>query len=186
MNIFGRSPHEIAKANMRRERERLRREAETQAKTASAERRRSEMINAAHAELTRASEIYERYTKENVHYANVILLLGYGGFFVLWSSLANRMPRGLFGIAGGLVATSLIIFLSFEIAKIGACSWALRTADKNGLNEHLALGHINKTLNKVNSWWLWAFIPCVIAGLVAGAIVLWAYWSIASQGPWVP
>jgi hypothetical protein len=184
MNFLGRSPQDIARANERRAQERMKQESKEREKAAAHERRRLEMAEAAHAQLTRANEIYERYNTENIHYANVVILLGYGGFFALWSSLAGKMSRGLFGAAGLLMGVSLLIFLVFEVSKIGACSWAMQKAEKNNFDERLTLGHLNATLNKVDRWWLWAFIPAVVTGLSAGGIVLWAYCLNAMQGPW--
>ncbi len=142
------------------------------------------MHHLAQEQYARANQIYERYFTETVHYANVIILLGYGGFFALWSAMAGKMPRGLFGTAGLLMGISLLIFLLFEIAKIAAGSWALTSAKKRGLDENEVLGYLSHSQEKVDRWWLWAFIPSLLCGLTAGGILLWAYWMAATHGPW--
>ncbi len=42
----------------------------------------------------------EELRNHEVHYANVILLIGYGGFFALWSTCADRMHPATFGLLG--------------------------------------------------------------------------------------
>ena len=188
MEIFGRSPGERAATEARRRKGRSERAAKEQAKKhEQAERAAAigqSMAAAAEARYSRANQIAEKYETEYRHYANLIILLGYGGFFALWSSLAGKMPRTSFGVAGLLMGISLLIFLLFEITRIGIGSWAMNRAQRINLDEYQVLGYLSSQVNKIDRWWLFAFIPSLLLGLCSGAIVLWAFWCNAMQIGW--
>ncbi|TQD51203.1 hypothetical protein FKV25_01865 [Lysobacter aestuarii] len=129
-----------------------------------------------HARLTLprsdAWDQLERHQEREVHYANVILLLGYGGFFALWTTVAGKMPAWLFGLSGLMIAFSLLLFISFELAKTAVSSASLTRSKKLGLTANQAIDRSNLAVDVINGWQPWIFYPAVITGLGAGLIVL--------------
>ena len=123
--------------------------------------------------------VSEQRTNEE-RYANTILLLGYGGFFVLWSSIHGRMPNLLFGICGLLALISLLLFVTWELVKTLVSGLATNRATKHvGGNRVHASNQIVEIMisanDKVNRHWLWFFVPSVIAGLTAGGLLIYSY-----------
>jgi len=132
-------------------------------------------------------EAYDRFRDHEQRYANTILLLGYGGCFALWRSTADSMPRIWFGVAGGLMATSLFLFVVFELAKTFAGSLALSregAIGENGmrLSAADALALADNWIGRVTKCWIWVFFPAALTGLSAGGILLWFFGVAAIAG----
>lgn len=135
------------------------------------------------------NDAYEKYRAHEQQYANTILLLGYGGFFALWASTAEKMPPSWFGVCGLLMGISLLCFIGFEIAKTTAASTALRVEGKTGpdgrkLTAGDALDLANARIERVNRAWPFVFIAAVSTGLVAGFLVLWFFVASVGRGEW--
>lgn len=110
------------------------------------------------------SEGLDRWMQHNMHYGNAMLLIGYGGFFALWSSTAGDMPKGWFGLSGLLMGLSLLLFVTWELAKTAASSYkSTKGAD---------VTETNKVLSTMDRLWAWVFVPTALLGMFAGFIVL--------------
>lgn len=106
----------------------------------------------------------EVWRQHNMHYGNTILLLGYGGFFALWSSTAGDMPKGWFGLAGALMGLSLLLFLLFELAKTALSSHSATTGG--------GMSGATRMLDRLDQYWQYIFGITAVLGLAAGMIVL--------------
>lgn len=112
--------------------------------------------------------------KNELHYANVILLLGYGGFFALWSSCADRMHPATFGLLGLSMGISLLAFVAFELIKTLSNSVIHNKAARKDAHGHRLMSdseylrQLRDVGDRVNAKWIWFFVPAVVFGLGAG------------------
>ena len=125
-------------------------------------------------------DMYERETR----YSNTILLLGYGGFFALWSSTNGKLPAWAFGWVGLGMAVSILLFVGWELAKTIVVDKAIRdyrNAQRAGKRvDPRAL--INERVDSLNRFHLWVFIPSVVTGLASGFWLLGFFiWYLATH-----
>lgn len=153
---------------------------------AAQESLRRHLSSSGQSQHANTEESVLRLQDHESHYANTILLLGYGGFFALWANTAGNMPKGLFGLSGLLMGTSLVLFILFELAKTVASSLGVQRGYKRKLNAADTVHLSNRYLDAVQVYWLHVFIPTVLAGLLAGGIVLWHFGAHALNSAWTP
>lgn len=129
------------------------------------------------APVSNQSDVEELRNAE-IHYANVILLLGYGGFFALWGSCADRMHPATFGLLGLSMGISLLTFVAFELLKTLSSSLVHNEAgerDENGKRRMSNADYLRK-LRERSDWanrrWIWFYVPAVVFGLGAGVGLL--------------
>ena len=103
-------------------------------------------------------------------YTNVILTVGYAGFFGLWAITKDYQWPRLQALALLFIAVSLTCFVGWEI---------LQSAMRSALPdepEHLTVGEQPKerwyTRSNIVKVWAWFFIPAVATGLAAGALLM--------------
>lgn len=128
---------------------------------------------AVHDEALRKRIDEQRAGQQN--YAQVVLLLGYGGYFTLWIQTRDLMSLWLFGWTGSMLGLSILVFVSWELIKA--------LFEGRGMNQ-LALGEksirdYNDQVLKLNSWWHIVFGVAVVAGLAGGIPLLCWYIYIA-------
>jgi len=63
-------------------------------------------------------KLYSALYDKSTAYTNVIIAVGYAGFFGLWSLTKPSLPNALATIAASLMSMSLAIFVLFEVYKI--------------------------------------------------------------------
>lgn len=129
----------------------------------------------------------DRIEEHEHRYATTIILLGYGGFFALWASTAGEMPKSWFGVAGLLMAFSLLVFILHSIAQTVAVGNALRRAGPRhdpAFDPNKAIDEVNQAIDRVNRWWLPAFLLSATTGLVAAAILLWFFAIAVMANEW--
>lgn len=119
----------------------------------------------------------EKFREHEQRYANTILLLGYGGFFALWSTTSDTMPKAWFGACGLSMGLSLLIFICYELIKVAAASWARKPSDP--LAE---LEATNAAIDRWNKRWPVFFFPAVALGLFAGFTLLFWFGQHALTG----
>ena len=101
------------------------------------------------------------------HYAQVVMLAGYGAFFTLWTQTRSEMSLWMFASTGALISVSLLIFVGFELYK----SLRLGRFFRRGPPNVNALTEEVEQLNK--HWWL-MFALSAGTGMVAGvSLLLW-------------
>jgi hypothetical protein len=138
----------------------------------------------------------EKFRDHEHRYANTILLLGYGGFFALWSSTAGHMPKILWGWSGLFICISLLFFILFELAKTAAGSSALtffaKSKEPPTPSEQTTI--VNRRIDAVNRFWPLVFGVSTMTGLIAGGIVVWCFathalghdWPVSTPAPSKP
>jgi hypothetical protein len=114
-------------------------------------------------------------------YASIITLIGYGGVFALWSSTAKSMLPIWVGIAGTLLAISLLVFVVYEMAKMLFTTNTLRRADEPNAvgirrSPPAQLEFVKEESRKFDQrWHLRAFLWSAVPGVLGGLIVLVHY-----------
>lgn len=183
MHPFGRDPRERAAAELRRE---LQNQRDALRQTQD-ELRRTQQFQFQGTRVT--SESVEQMRVHEEHYANTIMLIGYGGFFALWSTTSAHAPAWLYATCGGLMAVSLLFFVGFELCKtIGyslVLSRASRTDDKGHKlhHEHQIIKMASDRIDAINARWLWAFAPAAATGLTAGFLLLGHFIYVGATNP---
>lgn len=125
--------------------------------------------------------------KDELHYANVITLLGYGGFFALWSACAGRLTALSFALIGLAMGLSLLAFVGFELLKtVCAAQVHNRAAQKNPeghrvMSDREYLKQLRDSTDWVNGKWLYFFVPSVVLGIGAGISLLIGFIDIARK-----
>jgi hypothetical protein len=129
--------------------------------------------HAAHARRT-DKEYMERIREQRASqqsYAQLILLLGYGGYFTLWIQTRDLMSLWMFGWTGSMLGLSLLAFIAWELIK----AW-FEGRGMNRLSEgRQSLDDYNTTAIKLNSFWPLGFGVSAAAGLAGGIPLLCWY-----------
>lgn len=182
---FGRDPRERAWADLKRT---LDAHAEAIRGLQQHARQQPQAPPAHYVQLggARPHEEDDKFREHEARYANTILLLGYGGFFALWSSTAGHMPKMLWGWAGIFICASLLLFIGFELAKTAAGSSLLYTFARRGteLSATEQTAQVNRQIDAVNRHWRGVFVLAALLGMVAGGIVIWCFATHALGHEW--
>ncbi len=126
-----------------------------------------------HAPVQEPNDL-DQLRAQEIHYANVVLLLGYGGFFALWGSCADRMHPWTFGGLGLAMGLSLLVFIAFEMLKTVSATMIHNKAARRGpdgqrlMTNRDYLRDLRVSAENVNAYWHWFFIPAVLLGVGAG------------------
>ncbi|WP_404397409.1 hypothetical protein [Idiomarina loihiensis] len=119
------------------------------------------------------------YGKAN-SYSNLIIVAGYVGFFTLWSSIRPELPNWAVLSSGGLILTSLMIFIAFEFYKMTSISIQMhrisKRLDKPNMGTLDEIQDIQKrsSLNNAKAW-IFTVIPTIVSGFLAGLILLYCF-----------
>ena len=70
-----------------------------------------------HASQSQVEQTMEELKRGEEHYAQVVMLAGYAGFFTLWTQTRADMSLWMFASTGALISISLFVFVSFELYK---------------------------------------------------------------------
>ena len=123
--------------------------------------------------------MHERETR----YANTILLLGYGGFFALWSSIHGKLPALAFGLVGLSMGLSILLFVGWELAKTIVVDKAIRDyRDQTRTGRKIdPRALIDSRVDALNRFHPWLFVPSVIFGLLAGfSLLAFFIWHLSA------
>ena len=103
-------------------------------------------------------------------YTNVILTVGYAGFFGLWAITKDYQWPRLQALALVFIAISMCCFVGWEILQA-----AIRSALPDE-PEHLTVNESPKkhwyTRSNIVKVWAWFFVPAVATGLLAAALLM--------------
>ena len=117
---------------------------------------------------SRAEQTMEEIKRSEEHYAQVVMLAGYAGFFTLWTQTKSQMSLWMFASTGALISISLFVFVCDEIYK--TLSLGLFYRGKTVIFEN----ELNQELEKIHKYWLLIFILSAGTGVVAGlSLVFW-------------
>ena len=110
----------------------------------------------------------QRNTHQN--YAQLILLLGYGGYFTLWVQARGMMSLWMFGWTGTMLGISLLGFITWELIK----AWFEGRGMIRVAHGEMALSDYNRQALRLNSFWPLGFGLPTVTGLAGGIpLVCW-------------
>jgi len=132
--------------------------------------------------LRELSATLERQHERSVAYANLVLAVGYAGYFGLWSLAKEFVAPGWARASLFAMAVSLALFVLFEIAKMAAITrLTFRHADEmqNPDTSYAEAAERLKRLReaqedeerRLRGYWFTLFWLTVVSGL-AGALIL--------------
>ena len=121
-----------------------------------------------HASQSMAGQTMDELKRGEQHYAQVVMLAGYAGFFTLWTQTRADMSLWMFASTGALISVSLFVFVSFELYK----AWSLGRFDQK--NPHAHANHYNQELERIHRHWHVVFVLSAGTGVIAGlSLVFW-------------
>lgn len=100
-------------------------------------------------------------------YAGVILGIGFGGFFALWSMLKNEPFPRLHAIAGMAIGLALLFYVVWEVLQMVTLAIAARRAAESGNFGEDWLQGERAAITKLLRQWPWFVGATVFFGLVA-------------------
>ncbi len=128
------------------------------------------------AALEKIVELVLRQWDKMTAYTNLILVAAYAAFFATWTQAEPFLNEFWFVAAGLLASLSVVIFITFEIAKVYLTSQALRKMGKAAVQSRAVffrqMENIEKTEARQINFWVWSFWPTVVTGYAAGLIVI--------------
>ena len=123
-----------------------------------------------HASQSQAEQTMEELKRGEEHYAQVVMLAGYAGFFTLWTQTKADMSLWMFASTGALISVSLFVFVSFELYK----AWCIGRFTQKHPN---AYAHeYNQELARVHKHWHVIFVLSAGTGVISGLSLL--FWFV--------
>lgn len=130
------------------------------------------------AHVAAVVQLAERENSHSHSYANVVIGLGYAGFYGLWNLVEKFPYPGVRAFAGLSVAISLVVFVAWEVFKMTYCALKYQAVNKAlaASNQSQAADAWERATTKINDavncLWLWQLVPAVLfAALGAGALL---------------
>lgn len=130
-------------------------------------------------EVALSMQLNEKMMTHATNYTNLILVVGYAGFFGFWSTIVNKLPQAVYAISGLLALISLLLFIAWEITKmVGSYK---RLNGNNELIKHIKRGDkpllmmeaaMNLHSMRMNKLWKWFLIPTVVTGVASALLLL--------------
>ena len=128
------------------------------------------------AVLEQVTELVLRQWDKMTSYTNLVLVAGYAAFFATWTQAEPFLSEFWFVAAGLLASISVVIFITFEIAKVYLTSQALKKMSEAVVQNRAVffqeMQNIEKVEAKQINFWVWSFWPTVVTGYAAGLIVI--------------
>ncbi len=128
------------------------------------------------AVLEQVTERVLRQWDKMTSYTNLVLVAGYAAFFATWTQAEPFLSEFWFVAAGLLASLSVVIFITFEIAKVYLTSQALKKMSEAVVQNRAVffqeMQNIEKIEAKQINYWVWSFWPTVVTGYAAGLIVI--------------
>ncbi|MGE0673507.1 MAG: hypothetical protein AB7O64_10650 [Methylibium sp.] len=122
--------------------------------------------------------------KQNSHahsYANVVVGIGYAGFYALWSLAEKGAYPSVRAFAGLAMALSLVIFVAWEVFTM-----IYATLQYQNVNKALAKSDEGATLaawqrasrqisSRIDCLWIWQLIPAVLFAVAGAGALLFIF-----------
>ena len=128
------------------------------------------------AVLEKVVELVLKQWDKMTAYTNLLLVAAYAAFFATWTQAEPFLSEFWFVVAGLLASLSVVIFITFEIAKVYLTSQALKKMGKAAVQSRAVffreMQNIEKIEAKQINIWVWSFWPTVVTGYAAGLIVI--------------
>ena len=104
------------------------------------------------------------------HYTQLILALGYGGYFTLWLQAKGLMSLWLFGWTGATLAISILLFIAWELSNAFFQGSGMNALVAGELTKQ----EFNDRVIRMNKWWPWVFGSSTAIALSGGIpLMLW-------------
>jgi hypothetical protein len=117
---------------------------------------------------SQAGQAMDELKRGEAHYAQVVMLAGYAGFFTLWTQTKSEMSLWMFASTGALISISLMVFVAFELYK----TWELGRFYQ--CHPHPDVHELNGKLQEINKHWHIIFGVSAGSGVTAGiSLLLW-------------
>lgn len=116
------------------------------------------------------ADFIDRDQKSNESYTSIIMVIGYGALFTLWTQLKEAMPPWYFFLTGLLALVSAMLFVIFELLKVGVSSH-VNTQWTNDKDIGTWFAERQAGGMAVNRFWAFFFYPSVITGVSAGLLL---------------
>lgn len=128
-------------------------------------------------------------------YEQIIIAAGYAGFLTVWTQTAPHLPKLAVLWSGGLIATSLLVFVAFHIFSICVRSLGMLRMGKELMKHKSPQDQLAAMVEQqkrngreagiVLVVWPFAFVTSVVTGLAAAALIVGACFAgvIASAAP---
>ena len=113
------------------------------------------------------------------NYIRLVVALGYGGLFAVWSGTKQYLSARLVVLSALLMVISVIVFIAFQILEAGTLSYfAARMTKVRPSGGEMSTADVERFLHSrdrcvralVNLWYP-VFVGCVLSGL-GGATIL--------------
>jgi hypothetical protein len=132
-------------------------------------------------QLQAQQELNDKLQGHLQSYANLIIGLGYAGFFALWNMVEKSIPAPAHALAGLLIGASLIVFVGYEVARTIWTSVCLRRQAKvlRGASGRAVptigeLVDMHEDLERrARKPWLAVVVVTIITAGAAAGIVIW-------------
>jgi hypothetical protein len=114
------------------------------------------------------ADFIDRDQKATEAYNSIIMIVGYGALFTVWTQLKESIPPWYFFFTGLLALISTVLFVVYELLKTASSSH-VNTKDYEDANEWY------QARLKANGWvnrlWRFFFYPSVVAGVGSGLLL---------------
>ena len=129
-----------------------------------------------------AARQVEEYESRGRAYTQVLLLIGYGGFFALWSQTVDKMSLWMFASTGLGILVSMLTFIAYEVATTYVQSTAairFRAASPDGRGDALAVRRaVKDALAALDRYYKAVFLVTAISGFGSGiSLLFWFIWT---------
>jgi hypothetical protein len=117
-------------------------------------------------------ELQASFLEKAMNYSRLVVALGYGGFFAIWSGTRQLVSPRLEILSALLVLASATLFILFEVAEAAALSHLsvklakATTATGQLVPEHITDFHHSRT--RVTHWFVRAWYPTFVISAVGG------------------
>lgn len=130
--------------------------------------------------MSSADDYYAKAQDRLLQYVNVVVILGYGGFFALWATAASKIPRWALGACGLLIGTSMLIFICQELFvayTIGSAHQKVGRPNEDGRSRSPAEREaiLTAAWAKTTKYWRGGFLAASITGLAGGLLLIAEY-----------
>lgn len=130
-------------------------------------------------QLRAQQDLNDKLMAHSQSYANVVIGVGYAGFFALWNVIEKSMPSWAHATAGLLIGVSLAVFVAWEVVKMIWSALHLRSVRDNLKNDkgtlticELVAVH-ERHERRAFGPWIVALVATVGPAAISAGLILW-------------
>jgi hypothetical protein len=122
-------------------------------------------------------EMTDKLQAHTMSYTNIVLGLGYAGFFAMWSVVDKYIPPWAHALSGMLMSLSLAVFIGWEVNRMIHSAVEFRALQKKLQGSVNQITLLQQTMQKIDArtgmLWPFVLIPCIVLAAGSGLLVLW-------------